>query len=210
MIQIVVEVSRLFCKYISCCKFLSIFAKFFFSPKGFDRNRPQNMNNRGRGGNFGQRGFYNERDQRQSFDRSPRGGFNDRGYNNDRGGGGGFGGGRGGNGGYNDRERSSFGGGNRYRNYNSGSRDMKPRSGPPFEEFKEPSEEDAANRPKLKLLPRSKTQPVNDLAETKDRVEIFGGAKPRDEKAYEEKKRRESEKSGNKLYKPTIYVHNLN
>jgi len=35
--------------------------------------------------------------------------------------------------------------------------------------------------------------PLNDLAETKTRDSIFGGAKPRDERQYEERRRKESE-----------------
>jgi hypothetical protein len=51
------------------------------------------------------------------------------------------------------------------------------------------------NRPKLKLLPRSKPTPIGTLAETTRSNAIFGEAKPRDEKVVEERKRKESERS---------------
>lgn len=54
---------------------------------------------------------------------------------------------------------------------------------------------DASLRPRLKLLPRSVAAPPADVAETSSRSSIFGNAKPRDEKLYEEKVRRESESS---------------
>lgn len=155
---------------------------------GFDRNRgSQNMNNRGRGtGGFvpqNRGNFFNDREEgRGAFNDNRRGGYNDRNYN-DRG----F---RGRS--FEERGKNNFG--NRYggnRNFNN--RERKP--APVYEEFKEPTEEEIANRPKLKLLPRTKPTPVNDLAETKDRDAIFGGAKPRDEKVYEERRRKESEKS---------------
>ncbi|XP_053207355.1 eukaryotic translation initiation factor 4H-like [Panonychus citri] len=163
---------------------------------GFDRNRgPQTMNNRGRGGNGGgggggfvpqnRGGFFNDRDdQRSGSGGNGGGGYNDRSFN-DRG----F---RGRN--FDDRGKNNFG--NRYggnRNYNN--RDRKPAPAYEPSEFKEPTDEEIANRPKLKLLPRSKAEPVNDLADTKDRDAIFGGARPRDEKVYEERRRKESEKS---------------
>lgn len=68
-----------------------------------------------------------------------------------------------------------------------------PRSAPikdqrPSPEFKEPSSEEAAARPKLKLLPRSVKDPVNAVADTSKRSSIFGEAKPRDEKVFPDKK----------------------
>lgn len=60
-------------------------------------------------------------------------------------------------------------------------------------EFKEPSSEEAAARPRLKLLPRSVKDPVNAVADTSNRSSIFGEAKPRDEKVFD------SEKSNNEL-----------
>lgn len=61
--------------------------------------------------------------------------------------------------------------------------------------------ESASERPRLKLLPRTVKDPVNDIANSMQQAKIFGGAKPRDEKQYEQKqaeverKRRESENS---------------
>lgn len=48
--------------------------------------------------------------------------------------------------------------------------------------------EEAAARPRLKLLPRSVKDPVNAVADTSNRSSIFGDAKPRDEKVFPEKK----------------------
>ena len=61
----------------------------------------------------------------------------------------------------------------------------------------------SGNRPRLKLLPRTVKDPVNEIADSMQQAKIFGGAKPRDEKQYEqkqaekiiEKKRKESESS---------------
>ena len=50
--------------------------------------------------------------------------------------------------------------------------------------------EEAAARPRLKLLPRTVKDPVNQLAETMQNQTVFGGAKPRDDKSDS---RRESE-----------------
>jgi len=127
-----------------------------------------------RGGGYGynEPGRFNDR----GYNNYSRGGSmnNDRGYYNSRGGGG-----------------ASRGFSNRDR----------PRDGPPFkaEEFKEPDPSDLEKRPKLKLQPRSVDRPVCDLAETKDREKLFGGARPRDEKLYEERKRKESENSNEKV-----------
>jgi len=60
-------------------------------------------------------------------------------------------------------------------------------------EFKEPSLDEAAGRPRLKLLPRSVKDPVNAVADTSNRSSIFGEAKPRDEKVAT------AEKSNNEL-----------
>jgi len=60
-------------------------------------------------------------------------------------------------------------------------------------EFKELSDEEALNRPKLKLLPRTVDAPVNELANTLARSSIFGDAKPRDEIEYRRRKESESE-----------------
>merc|ERR1712083_120839 len=56
----------------------------------------------------------------------------------------------------------------------------------------EATAEEAAARPKLKLLPRTVKDPVNALAETMQKQSIFGGAKPREE-TVESNSRRESE-----------------
>ena len=57
--------------------------------------------------------------------------------------------------------------------------------------------EEAAARPKLKLLPRTVKDPVNQLAETMQAQTVFGGAKPRDEVEQDSKSRRESESTDN-------------
>ncbi|CAG0922378.1 unnamed protein product [Notodromas monacha] len=51
------------------------------------------------------------------------------------------------------------------------------------------------SRPKLKLLPRSVKDPVNQLADTTQRSTLFGGAKPRDEKIWEDRRKKDSESS---------------
>ncbi len=54
--------------------------------------------------------------------------------------------------------------------------------------------EEAAARPKLKLLPRTVKEPVNGLASELQQAKIFGGAKPREETGSEDGgSRRESE-----------------
>ena len=47
--------------------------------------------------------------------------------------------------------------------------------------------ESSAGRPRLKLLPRTVKDPVNEVADQTQQMSIFGGAKPRDEKKYEER-----------------------
>lgn len=47
--------------------------------------------------------------------------------------------------------------------------------------------EDLANRPRLKLQPRTVKDPVADVADKTQQLSIFGGAKPRDETKYENK-----------------------
>lgn len=47
--------------------------------------------------------------------------------------------------------------------------------------------EELANRPRLKLLPRSVKDPVLDVADKTQQMSIFGGAKPRDETKYQQK-----------------------
>ncbi|XP_065054635.1 eukaryotic translation initiation factor 4H-like isoform X2 [Rhopilema esculentum] len=61
-----------------------------------------------------------------------------------------------------------------------------------YEEFKAPEPEllfttaDTSGRPRLKLLPRTVKDPVNALADSVQQSSIFGGARPRDEKLYED------------------------
>jgi hypothetical protein len=43
-----------------------------------------------------------------------------------------------------------------------------------------------AGRPKLKLLPRTATEPINALADTLQAAAIFGKARPREEKVADE------------------------
>lgn len=103
---------------------------------------------------------------------------------------------RGHRGGYDDR-RYDDGNGYRGQNYNRrggdrdhpgshanfGRRDRRDsdRRPPPADDFREATAEEAAARPKLKLLPRTVKEPVNALAETLQTQTIFGGAKPREE-----------------------------
>jgi len=50
------------------------------------------------------------------------------------------------------------------------------------EEFREATAEEAAARPRLKLLPRTIKDPVNQIASELQQAKIFGGAKPVDRK----------------------------
>jgi len=159
----------------------------------------------GRGGRGGGRGGFENRQGGGGggggFDR---GGGNDRGHRGgyeDRRGGHDDGGQRGGRPGY-DRG----GGGGRYEDRGDGGRDQpgshanfgrrdrrdSDRRPPPENDFREATAEEAAARPKLKLLPRTVKAPVNELADTLQKQSIFGGAKPREETA-ESNSRRESE-----------------
>lgn len=45
---------------------------------------------------------------------------------------------------------------------------------------------DTSGRPKLMLAPRTKPDPVNQLADTVNRSKIFGNARPREEKVEAE------------------------
>merc|ERR1719376_1060588 len=154
----------------------------------------------GRGGRGGQRGGGGGGGR--GGDRGgDRGGYGrDRGYDN-RGGGGGE------RGGYDNRDRrGGYGGQQGYRGgADGGGRDHHPNFGmrrdrrdsdrrqPYQEEFKEPTAEEAAARPRLKLLPRTVKDPVNSVADAMQQAKIFGGAKPREERESESKSRRESE-----------------
>lgn len=53
--------------------------------------------------------------------------------------------------------------------------------------------DEAAARPRLKLLPRSVKDPVNAVADTSSRSSIFGEAKPRDEKVFSSNKKSDDE-----------------
>ncbi|KAL4223557.1 Eukaryotic translation initiation factor 4H [Mactra antiquata] len=154
-------------------------------------NRQQGGRGGGRGGRGGwedRGGFRGGRGGRgrggfDDFRGGGRGGFNDnrgggRGghFNNfqdrpddfDHFGGRGGGGSRGGRRGGYDRDNDM--GGNR-RRQNSG--------GPPAD-FREPSPESAAARPRLKLLPRTVKEPTNDFVNTQRNASIFGTGKPRE------------------------------
>merc|ERR1711935_555458 len=52
----------------------------------------------------------------------------------------------------------------------------------PQDNFKEPSADDGAQRPRLKLLPRTVKDPVAAVASDLQQAKIFGGAKPIDRK----------------------------
>ena len=150
------------------------------------RDRPLRVNaaqpGRGRGGRGGRGGGRGRGGPGDRSDR-PSGGYRD--DRDDRPpyrGDGGYRGGGGGRGGRRDEGDGDGGRGGRDRG-GGGSR----RGG--YEEFKEPNPEDLAQRPRLKLQPRSVKDPVNQLAETASKLTIFGGGKPRDEKQYEGTKR---------------------
>ncbi|KAL7640505.1 UNVERIFIED_CONTAM: hypothetical protein RMT77_008780 [Armadillidium vulgare] len=174
---------------------------------GFDRNRGRGRGGSSRGGRDDHRGgsgddFGNFRRNDNRGGRfggggggggrfGERGGFDDKGYGsrgNSRGGSG-WGGGGGGGTGAGAGAGAAAGaaaaanpGGGGYMKRDRRDSDKSRNS----EEFKEPDAEDLSNRPKLKLLPRSAKNPVNQLADTSDRNSIFGGAKPREENLKKE------------------------
>lgn len=156
--------------------------------RGKDRGRGRGGQGGFRGGNRG-----GGRGGRGGMDGG--GGWNDRGNDDGqfgdrrggRGGGyrdrGGFDGGSrgGGGGGYDRGGGGSFGGGGRSR-----------QDRPPMreEEFREPSPESAAARPKLKLKPRTVAAPVLQKSEAERNTSIFGTGKPREAAAEAESKTR--------------------
>uniref|UniRef100_T1J2H5 Eukaryotic translation initiation factor 4H n=1 Tax=Strigamia maritima TaxID=126957 RepID=T1J2H5_STRMM len=170
---------------------------------GFNQRGGRGGGGGGGGGGFGRgsgrRNFDESGGGRGSEDeaertfRSDEGGYSDRG---NRSGSGRFGDRQnrsGFSGGYGDRERrgsggpaGAGGGGAGYGRSAGGPPSQRDRRPP--EDFKEPSAEEAARRPRLKLLPRTVTAPVNSVADTATRSSIFGVAKPRDEKLFDPKK----------------------
>jgi len=155
--------------------------------QGGYENRDQGGNNASRGGGYNS---YNDRGNRGgggNYNRGDRQDSNGSGYGG--GGEGGYGGGGfGGRGGSRDQPGSHANFGMR-----RDRRDSDRNRGPPTEDFREPTAEEAAARPKLKLLPRTVKDPVNALADGLQQTNIFGGAKPRDERVSESSSRRESE-----------------
>jgi len=151
--------------------------------------RPQHTNNDNRGGfndNYGQQG--------RDFDRNRGGGGRPGGsFNNDRGPNrgryGNFSNDDGGQGNYdrNNREGSfggRDGGNDRYGNYNRRGGNERGRNNSHSEKAAPAAPvHDDSERPRLILKPRTVTEPMNALAETKQAALIFGAAKPREEKA---------------------------
>ncbi|XP_061197118.1 eukaryotic translation initiation factor 4H-like [Saccostrea echinata] len=142
--------------------------------QGFQGNRGRDRGGyRGRGGRGGRGGYQDRGGDNWGGDRgySDRGSYNRGGYRGD------YGGGRGRQDGFGGRNQDGFGG----RNHDgfSGRSRQRQNSGP-SEELREPSPESAAQRPKLKLLPRSVKEPANAAAPGSRNASIFGTGKPRD------------------------------
>lgn len=154
-----------------------------------DGGRGRGGHRGGRGGPGGLRGG--------RYDRGPPQGYFEQGNYRDGGGRGGYKGDRGGEfrGDYRggaSRGPPGSGGGFGYDRMRGGSHNA--RGGRYQEEFKEPTPEDSARRPKLKLKPRSVGAPTNQTAEAASRSSIFGTGKPREAAADEERDRESPEK----------------
>jgi len=131
----------------------------------------------GRGGGRGGRGGHRDH-HRGGHHHDNRGGH--RGYGDDRRGGyedGGYH--RGGGNNYNRDRRGDHPGS--HANFGRRDRRDSDRRPPQHEDLREATAEEAAARPKLKLLPRTVKDPVNALADGLQQSKIFGGAKPREE-----------------------------
>ncbi|XP_046570724.1 eukaryotic translation initiation factor 4H-like [Haliotis rubra] len=146
---------------------------------------------RGRGGGRGgPQGGFGRGGRGPGFDRGSRGG--------PRGGGGMGGGGMGGSrdGGYRSAGRGGY---DRERDSGFGGRPRQRRDSDNREELREASPESAAQRPRLKLLPRTVKAPVNALVETSRNASIFGTGRPRegadDDGTPEQRSRNTSESS---------------
>ena len=131
------------------------------------------------------------------------GSWNDRGNDFDgRGGRGGFRGGfDGGRGGGFDGGRGGFDGGRGGGYDRRGGGRLRQQERPPFreDEFREPSPESAAQRPRLKLKPRTVKEPVLQKPDSERNASIFGTGKPRDMPSKEDsvRSRNASEGSNN-------------
>ncbi|XP_062503953.1 eukaryotic translation initiation factor 4H-like [Corticium candelabrum] len=128
-----------------------------------NRDRP---GGRGRGRGRGGAGYHDSGHQDRDRDRDSRSrdSGRDRGYK-------GWGGGGRSHDRYDHSDHSDYSGGGRQQ----------------FEEPRQPSAEEAAERPRLKLQPRTVKDPVNAPAGASRNDNIFGSGKPRDEKEYEKK-----------------------